>query len=93
MSSTIRIPVPIALVIALLLGSSITALAYSQLGGHDVTVRDLTAPIAAGLGQVAPDGSDLTISLPKAPIVATQPPWPKAQAASRLDRSPRSPQT
>ena len=47
MSSTVRDPVPIALVIALLLGASVTALAYTQLGGHDVTVKDLTAPIAA----------------------------------------------
>ena len=86
MSSTIRIPVPIALVIALLLGASMTALAYTQLGGHDVTVRDLTAPIAAALGHVAPDGSDLTISLPQAPIVATQP--PVAEAASSVAVGP-----
>ena len=86
MSSTIRIPVPIAVVIALLLGSSITALAYTQFGGHDVTVRNLTAPIAAGLGRVAPDGSDLTVSLPHAPIVATQP--PVAEAANGVAVGP-----
>ncbi len=80
------VPVPIAVVIALLLGSSITALAYTQFGGHDVTVRNLTAPIAAGLGRVAPDGYDLTVSLPQAPIVATQP--PVAEAANGVAVGP-----
>ena len=65
---------PIALVIAMLLGASVTALAYTQLGGHDLTVRDLRAPIAGALGYVAPVGPDLTVPLSQAPIVAPQPP-------------------
>ena len=81
MSSTIRIPVPIALVIAMLLGASVTALAYTQLGGHDLTVRDLRAPIAGALGYVAPVGPDLTVPLSQAPIVAPQPP---AEVASSV---------
>ena len=89
MSSTIRIPVPIALVIALLLGASVTALAYTQLGGHDLTVRDLRAPIAAALGHVAPVGPDLTVPLSQAPIVATQPPVAEAASSVAVGQLPK----
>ena len=89
MSSTIRIPVPIALVIAMLLGASVTALAYTQLGGHDLTVRDLRAPIAGALGYVAPVGPDLTVPLSQAPIVATQPPVAEVPSSVAVGQLPK----
>ena len=80
---------PIALVIAMLLGASVTALAYTQLGGHDLTVRDLRAPIAGALGYVAPVGPDLTVPLSQAPIVATQPPVAEVPSSVAVGQLPK----
>jgi hypothetical protein len=80
---------PIGIVVGLLIGASVTALGFTQLGRPDVSVRDLTAPITAGLVELRVPGPDAGLSMPQAPsAVVTEPPVGQAGSATSIADGP-----